>query len=127
MTATDSRQRSPSWSTTGRMGRDRRWCAFMVLVLCCRSFPSRIGPAWGVHRARIRNEPQNPSSRQIFFGSAMTSESEGSVTQWVGELKAGDPEAVRRLWERYFADLVRLARSKLRDAPPRPLTKKTPR
>ena len=47
----------------------------------------------------------------------MTSESEGSVTRWVGELKAGDPEAVRRLWDRYFADLVRLARSKLRDAP----------
>ena len=36
---------------------------------------------------------------------------------WVGGLKAGDPEAIRRIWERYFADLVRLARSRLRDIP----------
>jgi RNA polymerase sigma factor (sigma-70 family) len=48
---------------------------------------------------------------------AMTTEGEGSVTRWVGGLKAADPEAARRLWERYFANLVRLARSRLRDAP----------
>jgi DNA-directed RNA polymerase specialized sigma24 family protein len=47
----------------------------------------------------------------------MTSEGEGSVTRWVGGLKAGDPEASRQLWERYFADLVRLARARLRDTP----------
>ena len=47
----------------------------------------------------------------------MTSGNGGSVTRWVGGLKAGDPEATRRLWERYFADLVRLARARLRDAP----------
>jgi DNA-directed RNA polymerase specialized sigma24 family protein len=47
----------------------------------------------------------------------MATEEEGSVTRWVGGLKAGDPEAAGRLWERYFADLVRLARSRLRDAP----------
>jgi hypothetical protein len=41
----------------------------------------------------------------------------GSVTRWVGGIKAGDPEAARRLWERYFAELVRLARARLRDAP----------
>jgi DNA-directed RNA polymerase specialized sigma24 family protein len=46
----------------------------------------------------------------------MTTEGEGSVTRWMGGLKAGDPEAVRQLWERYFADLVRLARARLRDA-----------
>jgi DNA-directed RNA polymerase specialized sigma24 family protein len=34
-----------------------------------------------------------------------------------GSIKAGDPEATRRLWERFFADLVRLARARLRDAP----------
>jgi DNA-directed RNA polymerase specialized sigma24 family protein len=44
----------------------------------------------------------------------MTIEGEGSVTQWVGGLKAGDPEATRRLWERYFSDLVRLARARMR-------------
>jgi RNA polymerase sigma factor (sigma-70 family) len=47
----------------------------------------------------------------------MTSGDGGSVTRWVGGLKAGDPEATRQLWERYFADLVRLARARLRDAP----------
>jgi RNA polymerase sigma factor (sigma-70 family) len=49
--------------------------------------------------------------------AAMTSEDEGSVTRWVGGLKEGDREAARRLWERYFADLVRLARNRLRAAP----------
>jgi RNA polymerase sigma factor (sigma-70 family) len=47
----------------------------------------------------------------------MVSDGEGSVTRWVGGLKAGEAEAARRLWERYFADLVRLARARLRDAP----------
>jgi DNA-directed RNA polymerase specialized sigma24 family protein len=43
--------------------------------------------------------------------------SEGSVTRWLGELKAGDPAAAQRLWERYFTALVRLARVRLRMAP----------
>ncbi len=47
----------------------------------------------------------------------MTTEGEGSVTRWVGGLKVGDPEATRQLWERYFADLVRLARVRLRHFP----------
>jgi RNA polymerase sigma factor (sigma-70 family) len=41
----------------------------------------------------------------------------GSVTRFLGGLKVREAEAVRRLWERYFADLVRLARTRLRDAP----------
>jgi DNA-directed RNA polymerase specialized sigma24 family protein len=41
----------------------------------------------------------------------------GSVTQWIGPLKAGDTEAVRALWQRYFDGLVRLARNRLGDAP----------
>jgi RNA polymerase sigma factor (sigma-70 family) len=49
--------------------------------------------------------------------ATMTSDAAGSVTRWVGELKAGDPEATRQLWGRYFAELVRLARARLRDAP----------
>jgi DNA-directed RNA polymerase specialized sigma24 family protein len=42
-----------------------------------------------------------------------------SVTRWLRSLEAGenDGEAVDRLWRHYFDDLVRLARSRLRDAP----------
>jgi DNA-directed RNA polymerase specialized sigma24 family protein len=47
----------------------------------------------------------------------MTGEEAGSVTRYLGGLKAGEAEAARVLWERYFADLVRLARARLRDAP----------
>ena len=48
----------------------------------------------------------------------MPSEAEGSVTRWVGDLRAGDlDEAARQLWGRYFDRLARLARPKLRDAP----------
>lgn len=44
----------------------------------------------------------------------MSSDGEGSVSRWIGELKAGDVAAVQPLWERYFAQLVQLARAKLR-------------
>jgi DNA-directed RNA polymerase specialized sigma24 family protein len=44
----------------------------------------------------------------------MAGHDEGSVTRWLGELKAGDREAVQPLWERYFERLVRLARARLR-------------
>src|SRR4051794_34840945 len=47
----------------------------------------------------------------------MTINGEGSVTRWLGGLRAGDPEAARQLWGHYFDDLVRLARGRLRDAP----------
>src|SRR3954449_2978450 len=40
----------------------------------------------------------------------------GSVTGWIGGLKAGDRAAVQPLWDRYFTQLVRLARVKLRSA-----------
>jgi DNA-directed RNA polymerase specialized sigma24 family protein len=36
-----------------------------------------------------------------------------SVTQWLGRIQAGDREAAQRLWERYFEQLVRLARAQL--------------
>src|SRR5262245_4936779 len=38
---------------------------------------------------------------------------EHSVTTWLGKLRGGDEEAAQRLWERYFARLVELARFKL--------------
>jgi hypothetical protein len=37
----------------------------------------------------------------------------GSVTHWINALKGGDPAAAQKLWERYFARLVGLARKKL--------------
>jgi DNA-directed RNA polymerase specialized sigma24 family protein len=41
--------------------------------------------------------------------------SEGhSITGWLGELKEGDQAAAQPLWERYFARLVTVARSKLK-------------
>ena len=44
----------------------------------------------------------------------MSSDEQGSVTHWIGDLKAGDVAAAQPLWERYFARLVQLARAKLR-------------
>src|SRR4051794_25398994 len=42
----------------------------------------------------------------------MSTEPQGSVSHWIGALKIGDAEAAQRLWERYFNELVRLARAK---------------
>jgi RNA polymerase sigma factor (sigma-70 family) len=44
---------------------------------------------------------------------------EGSVTRWLGPLQEGDPAAAQQLWERYFRQLVGLARKRLRGAPRR--------
>jgi DNA-directed RNA polymerase specialized sigma24 family protein len=44
----------------------------------------------------------------------MDSGDKGSVTRWLGELKAGGHEAVQPLWDRYFQRLVSLARARLR-------------
>jgi DNA-directed RNA polymerase specialized sigma24 family protein len=41
---------------------------------------------------------------------------EDPVTVWIGQLAAGDREAVRPLWDRYFQRLVALARARLRTA-----------
>lgn len=45
--------------------------------------------------------------------------SQGSVTLWLALLKEGDSAAAQPLWERYFHQLVRLARNRLRGAPRR--------
>jgi DNA-directed RNA polymerase specialized sigma24 family protein len=37
----------------------------------------------------------------------------GSVTRWLGDLKAGDRKAFEPLWDRYYATLVERARAKL--------------
>ncbi len=43
--------------------------------------------------------------------------SAGSVTHWVQQLQAGDPDAAQPLWERYFRRMVGLARKKLQGRP----------
>jgi hypothetical protein len=47
----------------------------------------------------------------------MSGSPEQSVTRWIESLKAGEGDAAQRLWQRYFEDLVRLARDRLRGAP----------
>jgi DNA-directed RNA polymerase specialized sigma24 family protein len=43
----------------------------------------------------------------------MIGEGPGSVTHWLGALRAGDQAAAQPLWERYFERLVRLAGARL--------------
>jgi RNA polymerase sigma factor (sigma-70 family) len=45
--------------------------------------------------------------------------SRGSITRWIGRLQTGDATAAQPLWERYFRNLVTLARRKLLGARPR--------
>jgi DNA-directed RNA polymerase specialized sigma24 family protein len=44
---------------------------------------------------------------------------QGSITQWIGDLREGRATAADGLWRRYYHRLVGLARKKLRDAPRR--------
>ena len=39
--------------------------------------------------------------------------SQGSVTRWLAQIKAGDQAAAQQLWDRYYAQLLRLCRTKL--------------
>jgi DNA-directed RNA polymerase specialized sigma24 family protein len=43
----------------------------------------------------------------------MAQNDEGSVSLWIVNLKAGHDAAARQLWDRYFAEMVRLARTRL--------------
>ena len=43
----------------------------------------------------------------------------GSVTHWFEQIREGDSMAARAIWERYYPELVRLAREKLRGTPRR--------
>jgi DNA-directed RNA polymerase specialized sigma24 family protein len=42
-----------------------------------------------------------------------------SITTWLNQLKVGENDAARPLWEAYFGQLVRLARKKLAETPRR--------
>lgn len=48
-----------------------------------------------------------------------TSSADGTITQWIAELRQGHESAVQALWELYFDRLVGLARRKLATAPRR--------
>ena len=39
-----------------------------------------------------------------------------SITQWIEQLKEGDADAAEKLWQRYFEQIVRLARQRLAGA-----------
>jgi len=45
--------------------------------------------------------------------------SQHSITHWLEDLQAGDPQAVEPLWRRFYADLVRHARQTLGATPRR--------
>jgi len=44
----------------------------------------------------------------------MPDDDQGSITRWIANLRDGDDSASQRLWERYFARMVELARARLR-------------
>lgn len=46
----------------------------------------------------------------------MSESFEASVTAWIRDLKHADDDAARKLWDRYFERLVRMAERKLGDA-----------
>lgn len=41
---------------------------------------------------------------------------QGSVTQWIGGLRNGDPQAAEIVWQHFFDRLIRIARGRLRKA-----------
>jgi DNA-directed RNA polymerase specialized sigma24 family protein len=59
------------------------------------------------------DSPAGPSKPSRTEPIAPTDELAGSVTRWLGGLKAGDERALEPLWDRYYATLVERARAKL--------------
>ncbi len=47
----------------------------------------------------------------------MSAEDPGSVTHWIDELKAGQPDAAAALWQRYYERLIQVARQRLGPVP----------
>jgi DNA-directed RNA polymerase specialized sigma24 family protein len=45
--------------------------------------------------------------------------SDGTVTHWLRQLEVGDQDAARQLWQRYYQELVELARARLSTTPRR--------
>jgi len=57
--------------------------------------------------------PEGASKRPGNEPAPAEDEPAGSVTAWIGDLKAGDGKALEPLWDRYYATLVERARAKL--------------
>jgi len=49
----------------------------------------------------------------------MADTSKASVSRWIGDLKDGDEESARLLWDRYFQQIVQVARRRLGNSPRR--------
>ena len=45
--------------------------------------------------------------------------SERSISRWIEEIKRGSPDAIEVIWDRYFPQLVQLAKEKLHGLPSR--------
>jgi DNA-directed RNA polymerase specialized sigma24 family protein len=56
-----------------------------------------------------QDKPTSPRDEPFRTGDEAT----GSVTHWIGDLKAGDQSVVQSLWDRYFRQLVERARVEL--------------
>src|SRR5262249_48602615 len=48
---------------------------------------------------------------------ATTDDTAGSVSAWIAGLKGRDSDAIRRLWGRYYDQLVKFARQQLGNGP----------
>ena len=57
--------------------------------------------------------PSNLTWTRFLHGSALAVSSSGSVSHWIGQLKAGEHAAAQELWDRYFQRLVGLAHKML--------------
>ena len=67
------------------------------------------------HCIRLDGSAQDTLAKTVIMDSSF----DASVTQWIDNLKRGDDEAARQLWQRYFQRLVGVARNKLGAAPRR--------
>src|SRR5262249_30829219 len=78
-----------------------------------------VSPVWSdvsIWRTIVEEtEPASDAPEPIRDGKGRPmGELAGSVTRWLGDLKAGNPRAFQPLWDRYYATLVERARTKLR-------------
>ena len=62
---------------------------------------------------------QQRSTQIGFSRRRSTMPGDEAVTYWLRQLEAGDEEAARRLWQRYYRELVELARARLGTTPRR--------
>src|SRR5271165_3314948 len=72
--------------------------------------PTRLAPS------QLQSEAARGCAPPHRRGRPMAAQDGGSVTRWIGDLKAGGDSSAQRLWERYFQRLVNLAHARLRSA-----------